>query len=44
MERLWSPAGATSGKYRQIGLAAKPLKQAQIGCHTLRLVGAGVKW
>ena len=38
MERLWSPAGATSGKHRQIAPAAKPLKQAKsvaVGCNWL---------
>jgi hypothetical protein len=38
MERLWSPAGATSGKHRQIGRPPKPLKQAKsiaVGCDWL---------
>jgi hypothetical protein len=29
MERLWSPAGATSGNQRQIGRPPKPRKQAK---------------
>jgi hypothetical protein len=30
MEHLWSQAGATSGKHRQIGGPPKPLKPSQI--------------
>jgi hypothetical protein len=29
MERLWSPAGATSGNHRQFGWPPKPRKQAK---------------
>jgi hypothetical protein len=38
MERLWSPAGATSGKHRQISRPAKPRDQAKsvaVGCDWL---------
>src|SRR6266511_6358281 len=38
MERLWSPAGATSGNQRQMGRTRKPRKQAKsvaVGCHRL---------
>jgi hypothetical protein len=38
MERLWSPAGATSSKHRQIGRPPKPRKQAKsvaVGCDWL---------
>jgi hypothetical protein len=38
MERLWSPAGASSGKHRQIGRPPKPPKQAKsvaVGCDWL---------
>jgi hypothetical protein len=38
MERLWSPAGATSGKHRQIARPPKPLKQAKSIAVGLRLV------
>jgi ornithine carbamoyltransferase len=41
MERLWSPAGATSGKHRQIGRPPKPRKQAK-SVAALRLVAARV--
>jgi hypothetical protein len=38
MEHLWSPAGATSGKHRQVGRPPEPLKQAKslaVGCDWL---------
>jgi hypothetical protein len=38
MERLWSPAGATSGKHRQISRPSKPRDQAKsvaVGCDWL---------
>jgi hypothetical protein len=44
MERLWSPAGATSGKHRQISRPSKPRDQAKsvaVGCDWLPRVSNG---